>query len=204
MWLNSPYFYPAFAEYAELESVTPPEVSDTGVLLRAFLPYSSAQRRETISEYTGKAMVLDSRVACQSPNITNISLGLISSDNFVVVTGVLSMTGTSTPSRLEPFQPTAFDCYLSIWGEISICQLGSSFSIQSQFSNDTLNTTTPSRVGTSFLIIQPPQDISLTSDYQTLEQNQIQFNQNNEWLEVYTTYTPLVSPLGMEHACLSK
>ena len=60
-WLRSPPAFPAFAEHAK--SVDVPEgVDDTGTVLRAFLPFADAQSRETIRNYSGTAMVLDSRV----------------------------------------------------------------------------------------------------------------------------------------------
>lgn len=62
-WSRNPPSYPAFAEYSA--EVPPVEgVDDTGVLLRAFLPFADAQSRETIRDYSGHAMVLDSRVRC--------------------------------------------------------------------------------------------------------------------------------------------
>lgn len=41
----------------------PDHVDDTGQGFRAFLPFQDAQSRETISRYSGKAMVLDARVS---------------------------------------------------------------------------------------------------------------------------------------------
>lgn len=62
--------YASFAEYSE-----PPYeaegVSDTGVTLRAFLPFSTAQSRENLESYKGKSTVLDARVTCQVPQIKN-------------------------------------------------------------------------------------------------------------------------------------
>lgn len=60
-WSRNPPAYPAFAEYSEAVS-SPENVDDTGVLLRAFLPFSDAESRENVRNYTGNAMVLDSRV----------------------------------------------------------------------------------------------------------------------------------------------
>jgi fluoride ion exporter CrcB/FEX len=65
-WLHIPPAFPTFAEFAENIDVSE-HVDDTGTLLRAFLPYQDAQSRETISEYSGKAMVFDARVSCQRP-----------------------------------------------------------------------------------------------------------------------------------------
>lgn len=65
--------YASFAEYSE-----PPYmadgVSDTGVTLRAFLPFGTAQTRENLKSYNGKATVLDARVTCQVPQIQNATV----------------------------------------------------------------------------------------------------------------------------------
>lgn len=65
--------YASFAEYSE-----PPYeadgVSDTGVTLRAFLPFGTAQNRENLESYKGKSTVLDARVTCQVPQIENATI----------------------------------------------------------------------------------------------------------------------------------
>lgn len=61
-WTRNPPAFPAFAEYSEPLAV-PDGVDDTGILLRAFLPFPDAESRETIRNYTGTTMVLDSRVS---------------------------------------------------------------------------------------------------------------------------------------------
>ena len=60
-WSRNPPAYPVFAEYSEPVS-SAKDVDDTGILLRAFIPFSDAESRENIRNYTGNAMVLDSRV----------------------------------------------------------------------------------------------------------------------------------------------
>ena len=60
-WSRNPPAFPAFAEYSRPIS-SPQGVDDTGVLLRAFLPFADAQSRESIRNYSGIAQVLDSRV----------------------------------------------------------------------------------------------------------------------------------------------
>lgn len=65
--------YASFAEYSE-----PPceadGVSDTGVTLRAFLPFGTAQERENLEAYKGNSTVLDARVTCQVPQIKNATV----------------------------------------------------------------------------------------------------------------------------------
>lgn len=66
--------YASFAEYSE-PAYEADGVSDTGVTLRAFLPFNTAQERENLKSYKGKATVLDARVTCQVPRIENATLG---------------------------------------------------------------------------------------------------------------------------------
>lgn len=69
-WNRRTSKYASFAEYSE-----PPYeadgVSDTGVTLRAFLPFGTAQARENLESYEGSSTVLDARVTCQVPQIKN-------------------------------------------------------------------------------------------------------------------------------------
>lgn len=46
---------------------------DIGVLLRAFLPSTAASHREAIRNYSGNAVVLDTRVSCHRPSFSNAS-----------------------------------------------------------------------------------------------------------------------------------
>jgi hypothetical protein len=65
-WNWKPALYSTFAEYSE-PPFTQEGVSDTGLTLRAFLPFGSAQTRGPIRSYAGKSTVLDARVTCQVP-----------------------------------------------------------------------------------------------------------------------------------------
>lgn len=64
-WLRNPGQYPAIAEHAE-PTEKEEGVDDTGMLLRAFIPSTAATRCETLQNYTGNAVVLDSRVSCHT------------------------------------------------------------------------------------------------------------------------------------------
>ncbi|KAI4187076.1 MAG: hypothetical protein L6R41_003060 [Letrouitia leprolyta] len=72
-WSRKSDVYPAFAEYSE-----PPfeqeGVQDTGLTLRAFLPYSAVQIRQNTYSYSGRTTVLDSRVTCQRPTLVNATV----------------------------------------------------------------------------------------------------------------------------------
>ncbi|KAK5168085.1 uncharacterized protein LTR77_006653 [Saxophila tyrrhenica] len=148
-WTRNPPAFPAFAEYSEPAEV-PAGVDDTGVLLRAFLPLADAESREAIRNYTGTAMVLDSRVSCQSPHFLDVSVYTPYAD---LTSGILTgnMRGILEPSteevpRLWTPGPIPFDCSPFVnAASVTICQIGypsasslfwqSSGSLSSEFSN---------------------------------------------------------------------
>ncbi|KAK7700360.1 hypothetical protein SLS64_010968 [Diaporthe eres] len=137
--------YASFAEYSE-----PPYeadgVSDTGVTLRAFLPFGTAQDRENLETYKGNLTVLDARVTCQVPRIENATVGsefrfrgsLAATRNTPRLVNNIwdegSYGGASEGKGVHPEGLRDFDCALtseaytpndpadSQWG-ISLCQL---------------------------------------------------------------------------------
>jgi hypothetical protein len=69
--------YPIFAEYAEgMAADGSSGISDTGLTKRAFLPVDGQGNRSSIHVYNGPATVVDSRVICVQPNITNLGTHL--------------------------------------------------------------------------------------------------------------------------------
>lgn len=70
-WRQSPPGYPTFAQYRE-ESPAEEGIDDTGVLLRAFVPFLETSSRESLRSYSGKAVVLGSRVSCQAPILEDL------------------------------------------------------------------------------------------------------------------------------------
>ncbi|KAK4445591.1 hypothetical protein QBC34DRAFT_441613 [Podospora aff. communis PSN243] len=73
-WLSRMESFPAFGEYSE-----PPTLGDdyidTGLTMRAFLPFASAQQRESLLEYHGPARVMEAQVVCVQPVVdANITL----------------------------------------------------------------------------------------------------------------------------------
>ena len=93
-WSRKASLYPTFAEYSEPPFIED-GVSDTGLTLRAFLPYSSAQDREDTYEYNGRTTVLDSRVTCQLPNLEGET---VQADG----DGSLYFTGSVRATRATP------------------------------------------------------------------------------------------------------
>ena len=72
-WLLKPPSYPTFAEYTE-KPIKQDGVSDTGLTLRAFLPYADPTRRQLTHSYSGQTTVLDARVTCQAPVLGNFEV----------------------------------------------------------------------------------------------------------------------------------
>jgi hypothetical protein len=79
---TTPTGYPAFAEWiaTETPSVRYGEyvpnntqgIRDTGTVMRAFLPFSDVDTRNRLTEYTGFGTVVDMRVVCMRPQLTDI------------------------------------------------------------------------------------------------------------------------------------
>jgi hypothetical protein len=144
-WTTNPPNYVTFGEYYEPPSNANNKAMDTGVLLRAFLPYAAAESRQSLGRYSGNSLVLDARVSCQAPSIENFQGKGLNGQ----ITGIVSSTRNAT--RLQTITPTLFDCTIAGKGQVTICQLAQtkdSFigSLSSQFENSTA-------FGTAFLVI---------------------------------------------------
>lgn len=144
-WTTNPPNYATFGEYHELPKETTDGVVDTGILLRALLPYAATELRQTLATYTGNALTIDARVTCQAPSITGFEAKGFNGQ----IKGIVSPSMNST--GLLSIKPTPFDCTAAGSGQITICQLGQSGdvfmgSLKSQFENSTA-------FGAAFLII---------------------------------------------------
>ena len=72
---DSPSGYPAFAEYTEpLTDANQSGIVDTGVSMRAFLPLATEPSRDRLMKYKGLAQVVDTRVVCMRPILSDLSL----------------------------------------------------------------------------------------------------------------------------------
>jgi hypothetical protein len=120
-WFWNPSAFPAFAEFSEPVDV-PDNVDDTGHVLRSFLPFQDAQSRETISDYFGKAMVLDARVSCQRPHLLNTSVSTERPEEVFSFTGQFTTT-EDVHRLLGTTGPTPFNCTIGSGRgySISIC-----------------------------------------------------------------------------------
>ena len=137
-WRRNPPAYPAFAEYGQAVTINE-NVSDTGPLLRAFLPFSDTSLRQTLRRYTGKALVLDSRVSCQAPQMSNLTASEVAINARLMESSSMSPTsyslqqinGTVLPSRRDadrlwaPDYGIPFSCVAGVGSTntTSVCQL---------------------------------------------------------------------------------
>lgn len=101
VWNKKPPFYPAFAEYHEFPTDVKEDRSDTGLTLRAFLPLSDQETRSSLRTFSGLASVLDSRVQCLRPQLTQ--------EKGHYTTGALALTGLISAAGS---QSTNFSCVL--------------------------------------------------------------------------------------------
>lgn len=136
-WRRQPTAFPSFGEYRQPADAEQNEhVDDTGVLLRAFLPFPDASLRQELKDYTGKTVVLDSRVSCQPPELSNLIYreeymsGTIDGDLLADPFTLIELNGTVSPS--EPLaerlwatsDAVSFSCAVAISkNATSICQL---------------------------------------------------------------------------------
>lgn len=72
---SRPQTFPAFAEYSTPIAVEP-GTRDTGVSIRAFLPIASQATRESTLVFNGVATLLDSRVVCVRPSVSDVEVHL--------------------------------------------------------------------------------------------------------------------------------
>ncbi|KAK3664935.1 carboxypeptidase Y-deficient [Elasticomyces elasticus] len=132
-WYRNPPAFPAFAEYSE-PATSMDGVDDTGVLLRAFLPYPDAESRQSLRNYSGKALVLDSRVMCQPPVLTDLSASFLYADGGFASSA--NLVGSYLPSRTTSYLWTPDDAvssncsFLVADATPFICQLGGSYGLR--------------------------------------------------------------------------
>ena len=68
-WTSNPPFYPVFAEFDEPGKDV---MMGTGTLLRALLPFATAEARQGISSYSGNTLIVDVKVTCHTPSATDL------------------------------------------------------------------------------------------------------------------------------------
>lgn len=123
-WSRNPSAFPTFAEFSEAPDASH-YVDDTGTLFRAFLPFQDAQSRTNVMEYSGRALVLDARVSCQRPHLSDFDMFPAAADNRL--TGYFSSTKT-VPGLLGGADQVPFNCSFNTISLqdapfLSICQV---------------------------------------------------------------------------------
>ena len=176
-WFNKPPFYPAFAEYSEPSTNSNPDIVDTGLLLRAFLPLQDQQARYNVGGYQGIATVLDSHVMCMRPQLEEPQLHLDASElsgneqttRYALISPVLTPTHVQELVSNQPFQdqfpdwvPTkenTFGCLMDltqppddVW-RLSLCQIELNAALLSEWANVTLFENSPPPSGTTYLAL---------------------------------------------------
>ena len=92
---TTPKGYPTFAEWVskstssekEFAPSSSPGMVDTGTVMRAFLPINDTNERSRLTDYQGYATVVDMRVVCMRPKLTNV---VFSSRSGTRLTGVIN------------------------------------------------------------------------------------------------------------------
>lgn len=72
-WNIRPSSFPIFGEYRQ-PLAAKNGVDDTGYVYQAFLPFLDSEQRRKISNFKGPAFVVDSRVSCQKPNVSDLRI----------------------------------------------------------------------------------------------------------------------------------
>lgn len=120
-WKARPASYPIFAELSQ-NPIVSEGVKDTGLTLRALLPYAKSDQRTSLRSYIGQTSILDARVTCVRPNI-QAKAALIY--GFTNMTGFISFHGSlaySTPLPIldfdDGFYEATFNCSVPLYGGV--------------------------------------------------------------------------------------
>ena len=95
-WNQQTATFATFAEYAEAP-IDDPGVDDTGVTLRAFLPFSSQATRQNLHSYEGYTTTVDTRVTCQAPTLDGAPLTVIPDGSNTIIFNASILARQPTP-----------------------------------------------------------------------------------------------------------
>lgn len=112
-WKGRPFAYAAFAEYSE-DPYVAEGVSDTGLSLRAFLPFTSGTARSLLSSYIGIATVVDTRVTCIRPGHFKALVEPYSEGDNLAMTGSINASTTSPKLQSLASTPVPFNCSIPL------------------------------------------------------------------------------------------
>ncbi|KAH9234131.1 hypothetical protein K456DRAFT_1723771 [Colletotrichum gloeosporioides 23] len=105
-WREKPRLSETYAEYTE-PSLKADGVDDTGPTIRAFLPFMSQEARETLQEFYGVTKIVDSRITCVRPRVSNLRLS--GSSEGIVVSGTARIDGLALEDALGSMYPVSAD-----------------------------------------------------------------------------------------------
>ena len=120
--------YPSFAERTLTATTQSSGLYDTGVVLRAFLPFSSANDRSRIEYFNGTAASLMMRTICAKPKHDNITFARDFTgdlgDEGIRITGTISVDPVvEKEKQLNTTAVGDVDCFLSTGLELYVCQI---------------------------------------------------------------------------------
>ncbi|KAI1424330.1 hypothetical protein F5Y12DRAFT_785467 [Xylaria sp. FL1777] len=114
-WNIRPQVSPIFGEYREpIQSKS--GVDDTGYLYRAFLPFQEAELRSNLASFQGPAFVVDSRVSCQKPVLSDLKLDATTPLGSAQYLGSLTGNLTNSTAVDDLWFPHPSDLYVSDQG----------------------------------------------------------------------------------------
>jgi hypothetical protein len=101
-WNTGMSRFPLFAEISEpVDQIK--GVQDTGVSLRALLPFLDSGTRSSLRQYSGPARVMDARVICVTPLLSNLSISTTQQGTY----RYRALTGNVTLGAVSPaLEPT--------------------------------------------------------------------------------------------------
>lgn len=117
--------YPAFGEYWEPPAAVGEDFIDTGLTMRAFLPFTTAHELESLLEFDGPTRLLEAQVVCVRPVVdANVTLRYDDEGSIIEATSALAFADPPNSRggyRVSDFDDKVFDGlergHLSITGD---------------------------------------------------------------------------------------
>ncbi|KAI2622695.1 hypothetical protein GGS26DRAFT_241015 [Hypomontagnella submonticulosa] len=108
LWTKSLGTWPTYAETRVDNGTVSTDVSDTGTIFKAFLPFE-AQKRLLLRSYDGLAVVQEARTVCVPATLDNTQFGLYRGTDQLALEGVVS-------ASLDAFHHAGFVFYNKTYG----------------------------------------------------------------------------------------
>ncbi|KAK8035723.1 hypothetical protein PG991_001796 [Apiospora marii] len=124
-WTQAPPAFWRFAEHHVPNFKTIPNMVDTGITLRAVIPWLDEKSRLDLRFYAGKALTWDARVVCFSPSLRNASFASDGKD--LNVQGALAYNATYPPLKETGYGWDPTNCTTSWSSTISVCRVDHKF-----------------------------------------------------------------------------